>query len=170
MQPMKQSPHAAGRLPTAVSQQTVVFAPKVIFVNEHREVDVESGRLLSDVAKELGIQLCREELANTGFGNYSVWIQGEEGCVSPPSLWERLRGVKGWRRYANKTKILQPLNLTDAEKEALVAFLEEISGKEIRMAVPKVPPYGVSPDVPGLTQAQAKRIGLETYLSSMAKK
>jgi hypothetical protein len=80
--------------------------PKVIFVNEHREVDVAAGRLLSDVAKELGIQLCREELANTGFGNYSVWIQGEEGCVSPPSLWERLRGVKGWRRFANKTKVL----------------------------------------------------------------
>jgi cytochrome c peroxidase len=74
------------------------------------------------------------------------------------------------KRYGNKTKILQPLNLTDAEKGALVAFLEEISGKEIKMAVPTVPPYGVLPDVPGLTQAQAKRIGLETYLSSMAKK
>ena len=68
----------------------------------------------------------------------------------------------------NKTPILKPLNLTDEEKEALVAFLEEISGEEIKMAVPEVPPYGVMPDVPGLTQAQAKRIGLEMYLSSMA--
>ncbi len=85
--------------------------PKVTFVNEHREVDVESGRLLSDVAKELGIQVCREELANTGFGNYSVWIQGEKGCVSPPSLWERLRGLKGWRRFANKTKILRDVTV-----------------------------------------------------------
>ena len=68
----------------------------------------------------------------------------------------------------NKTPILKPLNLTDEEKAALVAFLEEISGEEIKMAVPEVPQYEVMPDVPGLTQARAKRIGLETYLSSMA--
>ncbi len=74
------------------------------------------------------------------------------------------------KRYGNKTKILQPLNLSSAEKEALLAFLEELSGEEIIMAVPEVPAYGVMPDVPGLTQAQAKRIGLETYLSTMAQK
>ena len=34
------------------------------------------------------------------------------------------------------------------------------------MAIPQVPGYGVMPDVPGLTQAQAKRIGMETYLMS----
>jgi cytochrome c peroxidase len=69
-------------------------------------------------------------------------------------------------RYGNKTTILKPLNLSDEEKEALVAFLEELSGTEIVMPIPRVPEYGVMPDVPGLTQAQAKRIGLETYLSS----
>ncbi|MFQ5757039.1 MAG: cytochrome-c peroxidase [Acidiferrobacterales bacterium] len=74
------------------------------------------------------------------------------------------------KRYGNKTKILKPLDLTDGEKEALVAFLEEISGEEIKMPTPQVPSYGVMPDVPGLTQAQAKRIGLEMYLSSIAKK
>ncbi len=76
-------------------------------------------------------------------------------------------GTHGLR---NKTDILKPLNLTDDEKAALVAFLEEISGEEIKMKVPEVPPYGVMPDVPNLTQAQAKRIGLEMYLSSMANK
>ncbi len=69
-------------------------------------------------------------------------------------------------RYGNKTPILQPLGLSDGEKESIVAFLEELSGEEIIMPIPKVPEYGVMPDVPGLTQAQAKRIGLETYLSS----
>ena len=69
-------------------------------------------------------------------------------------------------RYSNKTPILEPLNLSDEEKEALVAFLEELSGEEIVMPIPQVPAYGVMPDVPGLTQAQAKRIGMETYLSS----
>lgn len=69
------------------------------------------------------------------------------------------------QKFGNKTKILKPLNLTKDEKEALLAFLEELSGEEIKMAVPEVPNYGVAPDVPGLTQAQAKRIGLETHLS-----
>jgi cytochrome c peroxidase len=74
------------------------------------------------------------------------------------------------KRYGNKSKLLKPLNLAKDEKEALVAFLEELSGEEIRMAVPKVPLYEVMPDVPGLTQAQAKRIGLERHLVATGKK
>jgi cytochrome c peroxidase len=73
-------------------------------------------------------------------------------------------------RYGNKTKVLKPLKLTQDEKGALIAFLEELSGEEIRMAVPRVPTYAVMPDVPGLTQAQAKRIGLERHLSATGKK
>jgi cytochrome c peroxidase len=65
-----------------------------------------------------------------------------------------------------KTPILKPLDLTDEEKEALVIFLDEISGDEIKMPVPEVPLYEAMPDVPGLTQAKAKRIGLEMYLSN----
>lgn len=38
-----------------------------------------------------------------------------------------------------KTKILKPLNLTDEEKTDLVAFLESISGEEIKLPPPKVP-------------------------------
>lgn len=74
------------------------------------------------------------------------------------------------KRKGNKTKILKPLNLTDEEKEALVIFLEEISGDEIKMAIPKVPPYGVAPDVATLTQAKAKRIGLEMFMNRLAQK
>jgi cytochrome c peroxidase len=70
------------------------------------------------------------------------------------------------RRAGNKTPILKPLNLSDEEKEALVIFLDEVSGDEIVMALPLVPPYGVMPDVAGLTQASAKRIGLEAYLAA----
>ena len=71
----------------------------------------------------------------------------------------------GTHGLENKTSILKPLDLSDEEKEALVAFLEEISGEEIRIKLPEVPPYDVMPNVPGLTQAQAKRIGLETHLA-----
>lgn len=71
-------------------------------------------------------------------------------------------------RAGNKSKILKPLNLSDEEKEALVVFLEEISGDEIIMAIPKVPPYGVAPDVATLTQARAKRIGLEMFMNRLS--
>jgi cytochrome c peroxidase len=74
------------------------------------------------------------------------------------------------KRYGNKAKILKPLNLTKDEKEAVIAFLEELSGEEIKLAAPRVPTYGVMPDVPGLTQAQAKRRGLEQRVSEIGKK
>ncbi len=42
---------------------------------------------------------------------------------------------------ANKTKLLKPLNLSDEEVEDLVAFVESLSGPEIKMQTPKLPPY-----------------------------
>jgi hypothetical protein len=80
--------------------------PKVTFVNEARTIEVDAGRKISDVAAELGIAVCREEFAGTGIGNYTVWVKGAAGSVSPPDFWERLGGVRGERRLANRTKIL----------------------------------------------------------------
>lgn len=80
--------------------------PKVTFVNEHRTIEVEPGRLISDVANELGIAVCREAFANTGIGNYTVWVKGEPGCVSPVTFMEKLLGVRGWKRHANRARIL----------------------------------------------------------------
>ena len=81
--------------------------PKVTFINENRTVEVDVGRKVSDVAAELGIQVCREEFAGTGIGNYTIWVKGPDGCVSPPGFWEKLRGgASGWRRLANRTRIL----------------------------------------------------------------
>lgn len=80
--------------------------PKVTFVNEHRTVEVEPGRLISDVANELGIAVCREAFVNTGIGNYTVWVKGEPGCVSPTTFLEKLMGARGWKRYANRARIL----------------------------------------------------------------
>ncbi len=79
--------------------------PKVHFVNEHRSVDVTAGRKLSDIAKELGIEVCRMTLAGTAIGDHTVWVRGQPGSVSPPTLWERLMGCKGSRRLANRTKV-----------------------------------------------------------------
>jgi hypothetical protein len=81
--------------------------PTVLFVNEHRRIDVEAGRLLSEVADEIGVQVCREEFAGTGIGDYTVWIEAADGAVSPPTFYERVfKRCKGWRRMANKTRVL----------------------------------------------------------------
>ncbi len=45
----------------------------------------------------------------------------------------------------NKTKLLKPLGLTDGEKGDLVAFLEALSGPEIKMSTPKLPRYAPLP-------------------------
>ena len=80
--------------------------PKVTFVNEHRIVEVDSGRKISDVAAELGIAVCRETFAGTGIGNYAVWVKGADGALSPPTLWEKFRGIRGIKRFANSALIL----------------------------------------------------------------
>ena len=46
-----------------------------------------------------------------------------------------------------KTPLLKPLNLTDEEKEDLVAFLESLSGDEIKIETPKLPSYAPLPAV-----------------------
>lgn len=80
--------------------------PKVTFINEHRTVNVEPGRLISDIASELGIAVCREEFAMTGIGNYTCWVKGEPGSLSPAGFWEKLRGARGMKRFANKARVL----------------------------------------------------------------
>ena len=81
--------------------------PKVTFVNEHRTIEVEKGRLLSEVASDVGIEVCRAHFAGIGFGDYSVWIRGEDAAVSPAGFFERFfGGAKGWRRQANRTRVL----------------------------------------------------------------
>ena len=46
---------------------------------------------------------------------------------------------------SNKTSLLKPLNLSDGEMEDLVAFLESLSGPQIKMTAPKLPPYAPLP-------------------------
>lgn len=45
--------------------------------------------------------------------------------------------------FGTKSKDVRPLGLTAAEKADLVAFLEGLSGAEVKVASPKLPPYGV---------------------------
>ena len=80
--------------------------PKVTFVNEHRSVEVASGRKISDIAAELGIVVCAEAFRGTGIGDWTVYVKGADNALTPPTLFEKLWGVKGWRRLANRAKVL----------------------------------------------------------------
>ncbi|WP_437913872.1 hypothetical protein WME73_46900 [Sorangium sp. So ce302] len=80
--------------------------PKVTFVNEHRTVEAAPGRLLSEIAAELGIAVCREAFRGTGIGDYTCWVKGEPGATSPPTFVEKLLGARGQRRMANRTRVL----------------------------------------------------------------
>jgi cytochrome c peroxidase len=51
--------------------------------------------------------------------------------------------IEGLYGFGTKTELLKPLNLTDDEKTALVAFLESLSGEEIKMNPPQLPDYAV---------------------------
>jgi hypothetical protein len=119
--------------------------PKVTFVNENRTVEVASGRKISDVAAELGIAVCREEFTGTGIGNYTVWIKGADGCVSPPGFWERLSGVRGWRRLANKTKILGDVEIfTQAGLRDRLRAPRPVTAPPTPKTDPTAPRLGVS--------------------------
>lgn len=74
----------------------------------------------------------------------------------------------GTHGIRSKTSIMKPLNLTDAEKAALIAFLEELSGDEIKIGDVVLPEMAPFPDVVTLTQKDAKRIGLEDFLAARA--
>ncbi len=47
--------------------------------------------------------------------------------------------------FGTKAELMKPLNLSDEEKAALVAFLESLSGDEILMEEPVLPDYAVLP-------------------------
>jgi len=55
----------------------------------------------------------------------------------------------GENEFPTKTPLLKPLNLSDEEMDDLVAFIESLSGPEIRMKTPKLPPYAPLPEVAG---------------------
>ncbi|MBK8259565.1 MAG: hypothetical protein IPK82_43785 [Polyangiaceae bacterium] len=88
--------------------------PKVTFVNEHRTVEVNSGRKISDVAAELGINVCREAFRGSGIGDWTVYVKAADGALTPPTFLEKLFGIKGWRRLANRTKILGDVEIWTA--------------------------------------------------------
>src|SRR5262245_16899249 len=87
--------------------------PKVTFINEHRVVEAEKGRLISEVADAVGIATCRAAFAGRkAGGNHVVWVKGAPNAVSAPGMLEKLLGGgKGWRRLANRTRIYDDIEV-----------------------------------------------------------
>lgn len=93
--------------------------PKVVFVNEHRIVEVPSGKNLKTLALELGINPHREFFrgVNCGFfglcGTCQVWVrEGSSGSTNARNLREKMAGMRGERRLSCQVKILGDVEIT----------------------------------------------------------
>jgi ferredoxin len=92
--------------------------PKITFVNEHRIAEVEEGRSVRDVARELGIDLNVSPFYGLSCGGNGLcatcmcWIdESTPGAAGPKSFMERIRALRGWRRLACRTKIAGDLKV-----------------------------------------------------------
>jgi ferredoxin len=93
--------------------------PKVVFVNEHRIVEVPPGKNLKSLAVELGINPHREFFRgiNCGYlgmcGTCQVWVkESAPGSANPKNLRERIAGMRGQRRLSCQVKILGDVEIT----------------------------------------------------------
>ncbi|HKQ68847.1 MAG TPA: 2Fe-2S iron-sulfur cluster-binding protein [Polyangiaceae bacterium] len=93
--------------------------PKVVFVNEHRIVEVPAGKNLKTLALELGIDPHREFFRglNCGYwgvcGTCQVWVkESAPGAANAPNLRERMAGVKGLRRLACQVEVTGDVEIT----------------------------------------------------------
>src|SRR5215471_10373208 len=97
--------------------------PKVTFVNEHRIVQIASGKNLKSLAIELGINPHREFFrgVNCGYlglcGACQVWVRNAgsdaaAAATNAPNWRERMAGMRGERRLACQVRILGDIDVT----------------------------------------------------------
>jgi ferredoxin len=93
--------------------------PKVVFVNEHRIVEVPQGKNLKSLALELGINPHREFFrgVNCGYfgmcGTCQVWVkESKPGSANAPNLREKFAGMRGMRRLSCQVKIMGDVEVT----------------------------------------------------------
>jgi ferredoxin len=93
--------------------------PKVVFVNEHRIVEVPAGKNLKTLALELGINPHREFFRGLNCGHLGlcgtcqVWVRDEHaGSTNEPNLREKMAGMRGQRRLSCQVQILGDVEVT----------------------------------------------------------
>jgi len=87
--------------------------PKVLFVNEHRSVEIAVGTSVRDAAREAGVSLdtarFRGGLSCGGLGICRAclcWVEpSAPEAVGERMFFERLRGLTGWRRLACRAQV-----------------------------------------------------------------
>src|SRR5689334_14832781 len=87
--------------------------PKVVFVNEHRIVEVPQGKNLKTLALELGVDPHREFFrgVNCGYlglcGLCQVWVrESAPGSTNRRNFRESMAGMRGERRLACQVQVL----------------------------------------------------------------
>lgn len=93
--------------------------PKVVFVNEHRIVEVPPGKNLKSLALELGINPHREFFRglNCGYlgmcGTCQLFVkESAPGATSAKNLREKIAGLRGLRRLACQVKVTGDIEVT----------------------------------------------------------
>jgi ferredoxin len=93
--------------------------PKVVFVNEHRIVEVPPGKNLKTLALELGINPHREFFRGVNCGylglcsTCQVWVrESAPGSASRRNFRETIAGMRGQRRLACQVLIQGDVEVT----------------------------------------------------------
>jgi ferredoxin len=93
--------------------------PKVVFVNEHRIVEVPSGKNLKTLSLELGINPHREIFRGINCGHLGlcgacqVWVkESSPGATNRRNLRETIAGTRGLRRLACQVRVLGDIEVT----------------------------------------------------------
>jgi len=93
--------------------------PKVVFVNEHRIVEVPQGKNLKSLALELGINPHREFFRGVNCGHLGmcgtcqVWVkESAPGATNSLNLREKFAGMRGLRRLSCQVKVLGDVEIT----------------------------------------------------------
>ncbi|HMI87450.1 MAG TPA: hypothetical protein VK550_25350 [Polyangiaceae bacterium] len=93
--------------------------PKVVFVNEHRIVEVPPGKNLKSLALELGINPHREFFRGVNCGHLGIcgtcqlWVkESAPGSTNALNLREKFAGMRGLRRLACQVKVLGDVEIT----------------------------------------------------------
>jgi cytochrome c peroxidase len=97
---------------------------------------------------DIGFEAVSKDAADRGkFATPSLWDVGRTGPYMHSGVFETLGEVvdfydRGGGETPNKSELIRPLGLTRAERAALVAFLESLTGEGADVAVPERPAYG----------------------------
>ena len=135
------------------------FAPHRTGVPDHAELmtDPERATTFRSVFKFLGVPNFERLDEDPGyftvskervdFGKFVTQSLREVSRTAPYMhsgvFWTLKEVIDFYDRGGGEGSELAPLSLSENEKQALIAFLESLSGDDLAIAAPEIPPYQV---------------------------